>query len=141
MNTLNQALAFLKEKKELAFATCEQGFPKIRVMQLMGISTHNELNFATNPHKEIWKQINTDPNVELLVYNSYYSVRISGKVNFKVTDNEAEALFNAKGNEILPDLYKSYTDMVYFNVEIVSLDFFDLTQRPPVHHIYPTGKN
>lgn len=138
MNTLQKAFQFLQENKELAFATCEQGLPKIRVMQLMGISENNQLNFATNPHKDIWKQIKTDPNVELLVYNSDYSLRITGSVNFDVSDNEAQALFNAKGNEILPDLYKNYTDMVYFNVEIISLDFFDLTQRPPVHQYYPS---
>ena len=49
MSVLEKALAFLREHNEAAFATVEDGNPKIHVFQIMRIEGET-LYFATAPH-------------------------------------------------------------------------------------------
>ena len=83
MHVLKKALAFLREHNEAAFATVEDGKPKIRVFQIMRVVGPN-LYFATAPHKEVYRQLQSNPNVEILAMAGNLSVRVTGRAVFDV---------------------------------------------------------
>lgn len=135
---MKKALQFLEDNREVSFATVgtnPQGVsvPKIRVFQIMDI-VGTDLFFATAPHKEVYAQLQENPNTELLVAKGNISVRITGAALFDVTDTEAQKIF--RENHVLPRLYPSYDSMVYFRIPIAQLDYFDLEPTPPLfeHH-------
>lgn len=88
MHVLKKALAFLREHNETAFATVEDGKPKIRVFQIMRVVGPN-LYFATAPHKEVYRQLQSNPNVEILAMAGNLSVRVTGSAVFDVPDDVA----------------------------------------------------
>lgn len=128
---------FLKTNKEVAFATVEGCKPKLRVFQIMKQDGHT-LYFVTAPGKEVYRQLQDNPNVEILAMKGNVSVRIAGRVAFDVDDRTAQEIYAI--NPVLPRLYKSYTDLVYFRLVANSLDYFDLTPTPPVFEHYDYGK-
>lgn len=134
---MKEAFDFLNEHPEVAFATVENGKPKIRVFQIMR-REGTTLWFATSPHKEVYQQLQKNPNVELLAMTGNISVRITGKVYFDVPDTLCNEIYEA--NPVLPRLYKSYSDLVYFRLPIRALDYYDLTPNPPIlkHEEYGT---
>ena len=82
----DKAFQFLKEHKEVAFATSEGNFPKLRIFQIMKQEGH-VLYFATSVHKAVYRELRQNPNVEILAYADNISVRCSGMVNFNVEDD------------------------------------------------------
>ena len=125
---LQTALDFLKEHNEIAFATCEGNLPKIRIFQIMK-QEGTVLYFATSPNKAVYRELTANHNVELLAYADNVSVRCSGMVNFDVEDDVKWIYDN---NPVLPRLYSSYDQLVYFCLPIAEMDYFDLTPTPPV---------
>ena len=130
---LQQALQFLQDHNEIAFATCEGNLPKIRIFQIMK-QEGTVLYFATSTEKAIWKELQTNPNVEVLAYADNISVRCSGMVNFDVEDDVKRWIFD--NNPVLPRLYSSYDQLVYFCLPIAEMDYFDLTPTPPIFKHY-----
>lgn len=130
---MEKAFEFLSGHKDVAFATVEQDRPKIRVFQIMKQEGHT-LYFATARHKEVYRQLMENPHVELLAMEENISVRIAGEAIFDVDDATAQEIYAA--NPVLPRLYKSYTDLVYFRLPAVSLDYYDLTPDPPLQEHY-----
>ena len=130
---MQQALQFLQDNNEIAFATCEGNLPKIRIFQIMK-QEGTVLYFATSTEKAIWKELQTNPNVEVLAYADNISVRCSGMVNFDVEDDVKRWIFD--NNPVLPRLYSSYDQLVYFCLPIAEMDYFDLTPTPPVFKHY-----
>lgn len=128
---------FLKTNKEVAFATVEGCKPKLRVFQIMKQDGHT-LYFVTAPGKEVYRQLQDNPNVEILAMKGNVSVRIAGRVAFDVDDRTAQEIYAT--NPVLPRFYKSYTDLVYFRLAANCLDYFDLTPTPPVFEHYDYGK-
>ncbi len=90
---MNKALDFLKENREVAFATSENNIPKIRVFQIMW-QEGKELYFATSPHKEVAKQLNENPNVELLAMRNNISVRVVGRAIFDLEDEMCQRIYD-----------------------------------------------
>ena len=117
ISMLQTALRFLDEHNEISFATCEGDLPKIRIFQIMRREDHM-LYFATSPEKAVWRELQQNPNVELLAYADNISVRCRGMVTFDVEDS---------GKQWLP---------------IAELDYYDLTPTPPVfkHFNLKTGE-
>ncbi len=76
-----KAIQFLKDHKEVAFATSEGNFPKLRIFQIMKQEEH-VLYFATSAQKAVYRELRQNPNVEILAYADNISVRCSGMVNF-----------------------------------------------------------
>ena len=101
---LNKALQFLNEHNEIAFATCEGNLPKMRIFQIMK-QERNLLYFSTSKEKAIYKELQANPNVELLAYSDKVSVRCSGMVNFDVPDDVKRWIYD--NNPVLPRLYTS----------------------------------
>lgn len=134
---MEKAFEFLKKNKEVAFATVEDGKPKICVFQIMKQDGHT-LYFVTAPRKEVYGQLQKNPNIEILAMRSNVSVRIAGQVVFDVDDKTAQEIYAA--NPVLPRLYKAYTDLVYFRLPIATLDYYDLTPTPPLQEHYDYGQ-
>ena len=126
---LQTALLFLRDHKEIAFATCEGNLPKIRVFQIMK-QEGTVLYFATSPEKSVYKQLHENPNVELLASSDKVSVRCVGVVTFDVPDDVQQWIYD--NNEVLPRLYTSYDKLAYFSLNIAELDYYDLRPTPPI---------
>ena len=127
---LQKALKFLSEHNEIALATCQGNLPKMRIFQIMK-REGNVLYFATSAKKAIWKELQENPNVELLAYADNVSVRCSGMVNFYVDNDTKCWIYNH--NDVLSRLYTSYDQLEYFCLPIAELDYFDLTPTPPIN--------
>ena len=130
---LQKALDFLRDHNEIAFATCEGNLPKLRIFQIMK-QEGTVLYFATSAEKAVWKELMQNPNVEVLAYADNVSVRCSGMVNFDVEDDVKRWIYDH--NPVLPRLYSSYDQLVYFCLPIAEMDYFDLTPTPPVFKHY-----
>lgn len=136
---MEKAFDFLNSHKDVAFATVEQGKPKIRVFQIMKQEGHT-LYFATSPRKEVYRQLQENPAIELLAMDGNISVRATGRAVFDVSDETAREIY--ADNPVLPRLYKQYTDMVYFRMTVDKLDYYDLTPTPPTFEHYEySGQN
>lgn len=122
-------MEFLKTHNDVAFATVEGDRPKIRVFRIM-LQEGTVLYFATSPRKEVYRQLQADSFAELLAMEGDISVRVTGKVSFDVPDDTARRIYAE--NAVLQRLYDSYASMVYFRLEISSLDYYDLTPDPPL---------
>ena len=133
---MEKAFDFLSSHKDVAFATVEQDKPKIRVFQIMKQEGHT-LYFATSPHKEVYRQLQENPNIELLAMDGNVSVRASGRAMFDVADEITREIY--ANNPVLPRLYKQYTDLAYFSLSVEKLDYYDLTPTPPTFEHYEYG--
>ena len=126
---LQTALQFLSDHNEIAFATCEGNLPKIRVFQIMR-QEGTRLFFATSAQKEVFRQLQVNPNVEILASADKVSVRCVGMVNFEVPDDIQRWIY--ENNEVLSRLYTSYDKLAYFCLPIAEMDYYDLRPTPPV---------
>lgn len=125
---MEKAFRFLLSHHDVAFATAEGNIPKLRVFQVMKQDGHT-LYFATAPHKEIYRQLQANPHVELLAMEGNISVRMGGIVRFDVPDDVCRKIYET--NPVLPRLYADYTALVYFSLPVAWSDYFDLTPTPP----------
>ena len=139
MRMIQTALRFLDEHKEIVFATCEGSHPKMRIFQIMR-REGNKLCFATSPEKAVWRELQQNPNVELLAYADNVSVRCSGIVNFDVEDGLKRWIY--ENNPVLPRLYTCWDKLAYFCLPIAEMDYYDLSPTPPVfkHFDLMTGE-
>ena len=119
------------------FQTTDKDKPKIRVFQIMKQEGHT-LYFATSPHKEVYRQLQENPNIELLAMDGNVSVRVTGHAVFDVSDDVAREIYS--DNPVLPRLYKQYTDLAYFRLSVEKLDYYDLTPTPPTFEHYEYKK-
>lgn len=134
---MEKAFDFLSRHKDVAFATVEDGMPKIRIFEIMK-QQGNTLYFATASWKEVYRQLQENPNVEILAMNGNIFVRIAGQAVFDVDDATAREIYAA--NPVLPRLYKAYTDLVYFRLSAATLDYYDLAPDPPLQEHYDYGQ-
>ena len=136
---MQQALDFLRDHNEIAFASCEGNLPKIRVFQIMK-QEGTKLYFATSTKKEIWRQLQENPNVELLASADKVSVRCIGMVNFDVPEETKQWIY--ENNDVLSRLYTSYDKLAYFCLPIAEMDYYDLRPTPPIlkHFDLVTGE-
>lgn len=125
---LQNALDFLREHKDVAFATCDGNLPKVRVFQIMK-QEGTTLWFATSAKKDVYKELQRNPNVELLSWAENVSVRCVGKVIFDVEDEIKRWVYD--NNPVLSRLYDSYDKLDYFRMDITAMDYYDLSPTPP----------
>lgn len=137
---MKEAIEFLKENKEVAFATVgEDNRPKIRVFQIMKFDG-TTLYFATSPTKRVYAELQENPSVEILSRKGNIFVRVAGNALFDIPDAIQQEIYNT--NPVLPRLYANYTKLEYFRVKIGKMDYYDLTPTPPVlqHYDVATGE-
>lgn len=130
---IRQALQFLSEHKEVAFATSDGHLPKLRMFQIMKQEC-NVLYFSTSAEKAVYRELKENPNVEILAYADNVSVRCTGMVNFNVEDSVKQWIYD--NNSVLPRLYSSYDKLVYFCLPIAEMDYYDLSPTPPLFKHY-----
>lgn len=135
---MEKAFEFLKSHKDVAFATVDNGKPKIRVFQIMK-QDGRTLYFATAPGKEVYKQLRANPDIEILCMAGDIFVRAAGKAIFDVDDQTARDIYGT--NPCLPRLYKKHTDLVYFRMPVTTLDYYDLTPTPPLQEHCEYGQD
>jgi uncharacterized pyridoxamine 5'-phosphate oxidase family protein len=126
--TMERALQFLRNHKDVALATSEGNIPKLRIFQVMK-QEGNVLYFATSEAKAVWRELRKNPNVELIAFEGNISVRCSGMVNFNVEDETKRWIY--EHNDVLQRLYSNYAQMVYFCLPIAEMDYYDLQPTPP----------
>ena len=126
---MQKALQFLRDHNEIAFATCEGNRPMLRVFQIMK-QEGTTLYFATSPKKAVYRELQANPNVELLASADQVSVRCAGIVRFDVPDEVQRWIYD--NNPVLPRLYSSYDQLTYFSLPIAMMDYYDLRPTPPV---------
>lgn len=98
------------------------------------------LYFATSPRKEVYRQLQENPHVELLAMKGNISVRVTGCAVFDVPDELAREIY--ADNPVLPRLYADYADLAYFRMEVCGVDYYDLTPTPPIlEHCVYGGRN
>ena len=131
---MKEALKFLWENREVAFATIGEGNrPQMRVFQIMKMED-TTLWFATYSGKKVYQDLRANPAVEILSRQGNISVRVSGDAVFDVPEETCKEIYET--NPVLPRLYPDYKALAYFRVEIDRLDYYDLTPTPPVLRHY-----
>jgi len=123
---------FLSEHKDVALASVdEKGNPAVRVFQVMKIdSDANKLYFATSTTKRVYSELKNNPNIEVLGFQGNVSVNLKGKVAFDVSDEMSKEIY--KDNPVLPRLYKSFTDLIYFSFSVEKAEYSDLRSTPHI---------
>ena len=127
---MQTALDFLRRNNEVAFATCADNLPHIRVFQIMK-QEGTTLYFATSATKAVYRELQANGHVEILAMAGRISVRCVGQVNFDVDEDLKQWIYN---NPVLPRLYSSYGKLAYFALPIATLDYYDLRPTPPILH-------
>lgn len=130
---IEQAKQFLSQHVEGVLATIDANRPCLRAFQIMK-QEGTTLFFATSEHKEVYRQLRQNPNVEFLVMHGGVTVRCSGQANFDVDDDTKRWIYDH--NEVLRRLYPSYDTMVYFRLPVERMDYYDLCPTPPVHQSF-----
>ena len=125
---IQKALDFIREHNEVAFATCNGNLPKVRVFQIMK-QEGTTFWFATSAKKDVYKELQQNPNVELLAWADKISVRCVGKVVFDVEEETKRWIYD--NNPVLPRLYDRYDKLDYFRMDIIAMDYYDLSPTPP----------
>lgn len=135
---MEKALEFLKEHNEVAFATCEGNKPVIRIFQIMKMED-TTLYFATSPVKDVYKQLQKNPNIEIMAYADKIFVKCSGVASFDVDDETQKWVYD--NNSVLPRLYTSYNKLAYFKMPIALIDYYDLKPTPPEFKHFDLAKH
>ncbi len=126
-------LEIFQKNKEVAFATSVDGRPHLRIFQIMKIDG-NDIYFATSPKKDVYAQLQANPQVAALDLKGASFARVSGTIDFDVPDEVQREIYES--NPVLPHLYKTYKDLAYLRLPVESADYFDLRTTPPtlVHY-------
>lgn len=130
---MEKALEFLKKHYEVAFATCDGNKPVIRIFQIMKIEG-TTLYFTTSPVKDVYKQLQKNPNVEIMSFADNAFVKCSGIVSFDVDEEMLKSIY--ENSFVLKRLYTSYDKLACFKLPIAQMDYYDLKPQPPVFKHY-----
>lgn len=129
MTDIDVALKFLKDNYEVVLATSENNVPNTRIFQIMKIDG-TTLYFATAPQKDVYRQLTTNPRIEILAIHDQVMVRCKGKADFDVNPATAQWIYDH--NPVLPRLYERADLLRYFKLDIEELDYYNLKPTPPV---------
>ncbi len=128
---MKKAIDFLRTHWDVALATIgADNRPKLRAFQIMRIDENNVIYFATSKEKEVYKQLMSNPYMEILAMEGTVSVRAAGIAEFTVTNKTGEAIYFE--NTILQGLYEDYRDVMYFTMKIKEIEYYDMAENPPL---------
>ena len=131
---MQEALDFLKQNKDVAFATVSaDARPMVRVFQIMKVDG-TTLYFATSSRKNVYQELQANPAIELLAYKGNISVRVGGDARFDVADDVQKEIYDT--NPVLQRLYADYRELTYFRMEIERMVYYDLSPMPPILRHY-----
>jgi uncharacterized pyridoxamine 5'-phosphate oxidase family protein len=80
MNTASEILAFIRKSQFCSLATIEAGEPRVRMVMILR-ADENGILFNTGVNKDLYKQIEANPAVELCFYDpaAQIQVRVHGR--------------------------------------------------------------
>jgi uncharacterized pyridoxamine 5'-phosphate oxidase family protein len=122
---MEKTLAFLKEAGTFFLATADGDQPRVRPFGIM-LNLDGRLSFGTSNQKEVFKQINANPKIELCAaLADGRFVRVSGTVFLNTTTETHKKFFEAR-----PALAKLYagreSTMVIFSFKTATATFQDM---------------
>ena len=135
---LQKTLKFLHDNKTFFIATIEDGKPRVRPFGLV-IEHDGKLWFGTANTKAVYRQLQTNPNVEISATSQTADwIRLSGKAVF-----ESNHDVKRKGFELLPmlaNIYKGPEDPTFevfylADAEVVFCSMNSYGQKPEVHRL------
>lgn len=128
---MNRILNFLKENPTFFLATLEDDQPRVRPMGFAMIYD-DKLCFCTNNKKEVFKQMQANPNIEISTASPAGEwLRLSGKVTFNQTVDAKIAALEAA--PFLSSMY-SLEDGIFeiFELESGVATFYSMKSEPEV---------
>lgn len=123
---MKKALQFLQKHVDVAFATCSDNLPKLRVFRIMK-QEDSVLYFATSAQKAVYRELKQNPHVELLASEGDISVRCSGTVCFDV--DEATKRWIYEHNNVLSRDFTTVTTK--WNISTCRLPRWTITTLRP----------
>ena len=113
---MDKVINFLNENRTFYFATVDGDKPKVRPFGFC-MEDNGKLYFGMGKHKQSYKQLGENPNVEVCTANAKGQwIRISGVAEF---DDSEE--IKAKAFETLPMLKNIYNEKTGFKIGIIYL--------------------
>lgn len=129
---MNEILEFLKQNPVQYFATVGlDQKPKVRPFQFM-LEKEGKLYFCTNNQKEVYKQIEKNPYVEICTSSPKFEwLRLSGKVVFSQDKQIKEEIISA--SPLVKSIYKTADNPVFeiFYLEEGKAIISDFSGNPP----------
>ena len=127
---MKEILEILKEGAMGAFATVDQGKPRVRPWQF-SFEENGKLYFCTANNKDVYKQLQVNPNAEFTTTNNdMVTVRVAGNVTFVDDINIKQKLMDK-----LPGIksrYQSADNPIFevFYIEHGEAIIFDFSGQP-----------
>lgn len=131
IKTMEDVLSFLKANKLGAFATIEDGKPKVRPWSFM-LEENSKIYFCTANNKDVFKQLQKTPFMEFSATSKdMVTVRLSGEVIF--TDDMNIKTEILEDNPMVKGIYHSADNPVFeaFYIEHGEAIIFDFSGQPP----------
>ncbi|MDO4536323.1 MAG: pyridoxamine 5'-phosphate oxidase family protein [Clostridium perfringens] len=109
---MNEVIKFLEENSVQYFSTIGlDNKPKVRPFQFM-LEDGGKLYFCTNSEKDVFKQIENNPYVEVCVASPKFAwIRLSGKVNFSNDMDIKKKIIES--SPLVKSLYKSADNPIF----------------------------
>ncbi len=107
---MEQIIAFLTANPTGAFATVDNGLPRVRPWAFM-MAENGKLWFCTANNKDVYRELQANPNMEFTSWQGFNILRLSGKVNFSQdVEMKNKILENNPG---VKSMYKSSENPVF----------------------------
>jgi len=118
LQKIEEIVSFFKENPVCALATVNEEKPSVRPIQLM-FEDEKKFYFCTANTKNMYKQMKTNPNVELTTSSKDYgtTLRICGKVKFNKNITLKQKIINT--NSLVKSIYQTAENPIF---EVFSID-------------------
>lgn len=125
---MNEAYEFLKNCKTFYIATMDGDQPRVRPFGVVNIF-EDKLYIQTGKSKNVSKQMQENPKVEICAFNEGKWIRLTGEVVRDDRREAKESLLNA--NPVLKSMYSAdddNTEVLYF--KNATATFYSFTEEP-----------
>lgn len=133
---MNEVIQFLNENPVQYFATVGlDGRPKVRPFQFM-LEQDGKLYFCTNNTKEVYKEMQNTPYVEIVTSSSTFAwMRLSGKVTFSNDLEIKKAIIEA--SPLVKSLYQTAENPIFeiFYLDEANAVIADFSGNPPKTYV------
>ena len=134
--TMNEVIQFLNENPVQYFATVGlDGRPKVRPFQFM-LEQDGKLYFCTNNTKEVYKEMQNTPYVEIVTSSSTFAwMRLSWKVTFS-NDLEIKNVI-IEASPLVKSLYQTAENPIFeiFYLDEANAVIADFSGNPPKTYV------
>lgn len=124
-NVIQRIVGVLEKAKVFQFLTVDGNKPKGRPFSFYMLH-EGKLIFGTGTHKECYKQMQANPNVEVLAFGGNEFVRYDGEIEYLDDPSIKERVF--KEFDYMPKLYNPENGrvIVFFTLKNATVEFCSL---------------